>query len=70
MEPMTKEEFKAIRKHLGETQEVFAKRLGYKAWRTIHYKENGDRSITARDEQLLKDYLPIIRSSAEIPNGL
>lgn len=60
---ITPEEFKEIREHLGETQTQFAERLGYTTYRTVWKKEHGEKKLMYRDEQLLRDYLLIIREA-------
>lgn len=57
---MNKEQFKQIREQLNETQAQFAKRLGYKTWSTISYKENGHQPITNRDELMLREHAHIL----------
>lgn len=64
----TKEQFKAIRLHLGLSQKDFAEKLGYKSGAVmISFKENGHKIITKTDTIILMpDYLTMPKKARKV----
>jgi DNA-binding transcriptional regulator YiaG len=63
---LSKEEFKAVREFLNESQKTFAERLGYSSGAVIiSKKETGDRNITQQDTIILKPHYDAMRAEME-----